>query len=68
MIEYRDPGDEDDGPALVVHDEDVLSTLLAEWGDVSTIDWRAFEFVMLAQGMRDCCRACAAEACGEDGS
>lgn len=68
MIDH-DPGDEHgDPPPASKHP---LSTLLDEMiadGVVDAMPLEVFELTCYHEMMRSCCRACAVEACGEDGS
>jgi hypothetical protein len=62
----NDPGDEHvDATAPALSE---IEQLLAEWTDISEVPWDVFLLIQYADGMRSCCRYCALEANGEDGS
>lgn len=67
----RDVGDEDDArpPAPAPHDpiRDLIDEGIAD-GSILQVDYDVFWFMSYAESMRDCCRTCALEANGEDGS
>lgn len=67
----RDPGDEDDWRSPAHVEPDGLSRLIDEMvedGSMKELSEGAFEAVSVAEAMRSCCRECALEANGEDGS
>jgi hypothetical protein len=66
MCAEQDQGDEHvDVPPPPL---DEMTRLLIEWSDPPTVSYEVMQFIMLAEAYRDCCRACALEVNGEDGS
>lgn len=64
----RDPGDEHVDAPVVVAPIDPIGALLAEDDSVQIVAYETMRFIMLAEAYRYCCRACALEVDGEDGS
>lgn len=65
----RDRGDEDDArpaPSRQLSDIDIMLMDDPEWRK-HLVDVDVMDFLVYAEGMRDCCDACAREANGEDG-